>query len=75
MNFNKVCEESDPYVLASQVQQVFYVKNPTEKMMYNVIKKLPRDWCDVKAESVNEEADDRVIHDFRNGVPLQKPGV
>ncbi|XP_074322757.1 uncharacterized protein LOC141659727 [Apium graveolens] len=71
VNFNRLCQKSDPYVLASQVQQVFYVEDPTEKMMYNVIKKLPRDWCDVEAENANEEAGDPVLHDLHTSVPLE----
>lgn len=71
VNFNRLCQKSDPYVLASQVQQVFYVEDPTEKMMYNVIKKLPRDWCDVEAENANEEAEDPVLHDLHTSVPLE----
>ncbi|XP_074347515.1 uncharacterized protein LOC141686375 [Apium graveolens] len=71
VNFNRLCQKSDPYVLASQVQQVFYVEDPTEKMMYNVIKKLPRDWCDVEAKNANEEAEDPVLHDLHTSVPLE----
>ncbi|XP_074325524.1 uncharacterized protein LOC141663604 [Apium graveolens] len=71
VNFNRLCQKSDPYVLASQVQQVFYVEDPTEKTMYNVIKKLPRDWCDVEAENANEEAEDPVLHDLHTSVPLE----
>ncbi|XP_074374509.1 uncharacterized protein LOC141714912 [Apium graveolens] len=71
VNFNRLCQKSNPYVLASQVQQVFYVEDPTEKTMYNVIKKLPRDWCDVEAENANEEAEDPVLHDLHTSVPLE----
>ncbi|XP_074379270.1 uncharacterized protein LOC141720620 [Apium graveolens] len=71
VNFNRLCQKSDPYVLASQVQQVFYLEDPTEKTMYNVIKKLPRDWCDVEAENANEEAEDLVLHDLHTSVPLE----
>ena len=56
VNLNRVCQKSDPYVLASQVQQVFYIEDPTEKMMHNIIKKLPRDWCDVEVNDANERS-------------------
>ncbi|WOG92409.1 hypothetical protein DCAR_0311675 [Daucus carota subsp. sativus] len=46
VNFKKTICRSEYYVIASQVQQVFYVEDPTEKMVYYVIKKLPREWCD-----------------------------
>lgn len=55
VNFNKFCFKNDPYVLSSQVQQVFYVEDPTEKMVHYVIKKLPRDWCDAENENATEE--------------------
>lgn len=55
VNFNKLCHKSDPYVLASQVQQVFYVEDPIEKMVHYVIKKLPREWCDNANLNTREE--------------------
>lgn len=55
MNFSRLCHKSDPDVLASQVQQIFYVGDPTEKMMYYVIKKLPRDWSDSDIGNATEE--------------------
>lgn len=38
VNFNKLCNKSDPYVRASQVQQVFYVEDPIENFVQYVIK-------------------------------------
>lgn len=66
VNFNRLCQKSDPYVMASQVHQVFYVEDPVEKM-YNVIKKLPRDWCNVESGNENEDQDDLVLHDLHVG--------
>ena len=54
VNFNRPYQKFDPYVMASQVQQIFYVEDPIEKMMYNVVKKGPRDWCDVEIDVTNE---------------------
>ena len=48
--------------MASQVQQVFYIEDPTEKMIFNVIKKLPRNWCDAESENANEGQDVLVLH-------------
>lgn len=62
VNFNKLWHKSDPYVVASQVQQVFYVEDPTEKMLYNVIRKMPRDWCDVESEIADDDKDDTNLH-------------
>ena len=67
VNFSRLHQKSDPFVLASQVKQVFYVEDPTEKMIYYVINKLPRDWCDNESdekalsEDVNENDLD-VVH-------------
>ena len=62
VNFNKLWHKSDPYVVASQVQQVFYVEDPTEKILYNVIRKMPRDWCDVESEIADDDKDDTNLH-------------
>ncbi|XP_074342562.1 uncharacterized protein LOC141680162 [Apium graveolens] len=64
VNFNKLCQQSDPYVLASQVQQIFYIEDPVDKMLYNVIKRLPRDWCDVENDNVNKGQNDTGLHDI-----------
>ncbi|XP_074377722.1 uncharacterized protein LOC141719247 [Apium graveolens] len=51
VNFNKLYEKDDPFVLATQVQQVFYVEDPTEKNVHFVIKKFPKDqYSDVEDE-------------------------
>lgn len=55
VNFNRLRHKSDPFVLASQVQQVFYVEDPTEKLVHYVIKKLPREWCDTQNLNTHEE--------------------
>ncbi|KAL8116810.1 hypothetical protein AgCh_023104 [Apium graveolens] len=55
VNFNKLSQKNDPYVLSSQVQQVFYVQDPIQKMVQYVIKKLPRDVCDTENENATEE--------------------
>jgi hypothetical protein len=75
VNFNRLCQKSDPYVMASQVQQVFYVQDPTDTALYNVVKKLPRDWCEVENENGNE--DDPVLHDIQcgNGIGNQVSDV
>ncbi|GET04311.1 uncharacterized protein LOC108207459 [Rhizophagus clarus] len=64
LNFRKAHQKSDPYVFASQVQQVFYVEDPTEKMIYNVIKKVPRDCCDIEKDDANEghENEEPMVH-------------
>ena len=68
VNFNRLRHKSDPYVMASQVQQVFYIEDPVEKGYYNVIKKLPRDWSD--NENVDETPKDPISEDILHGYGL-----
>ncbi|KAL8121024.1 hypothetical protein AgCh_017982 [Apium graveolens] len=68
VNFNRLIQKSDPYVMVSQVQQVFYIEDPTNKMFYNVINRFPRDWCDVECENTNEEDEtDSIFLDIQHG--------
>lgn len=68
VNFNRLVQKTDRYVMASQVQQVFYIKDPTEKTLHNVINRLPRGWCDVESENGNEnDGTDPVLHDIGAG--------
>lgn len=65
VNTSRFCFKSDPYCLASQVQQVFYIEDPTEKSVNYVIKKLPRDWCDTEIELASEEDSNKhVLNDI-----------
>ena len=43
VNFKRLCQKEDPFVLATQVQQVFYIEDPTEKNLHFVVKKFPKD--------------------------------
>ncbi|KAH0678363.1 hypothetical protein KY284_019448 [Solanum tuberosum] len=49
--FNKKCNTNDPFVLASQVHQVFYVEDPIEKNVYYVRNKVPMDLYDLEEEN------------------------
>lgn len=68
VNFSRLCHKSDPYVLASQVQQVYYLQDPVDKTYYNVIKKLPKDWSEVESADANEEGlNDPILNDTHVG--------
>lgn len=43
VNFNRLCHKNDPFVLATQVQQVFYIEDPTVKDVHFVVKKMAKD--------------------------------
>ncbi|XP_059301757.1 uncharacterized protein LOC132053662 [Lycium ferocissimum] len=49
--FNKLCSKDDPFVLASQVHQVFYVADPVEKDVYYARNKVPVDLYDLEKEN------------------------
>ncbi|KAH0712311.1 hypothetical protein KY289_008270 [Solanum tuberosum] len=49
--FNKLCSKDDPFVLASQVYQVFYVADPIEKDVYYARNKVPVDLYDLEEEN------------------------
>ncbi|KAM3217080.1 hypothetical protein P3L10_026523 [Capsicum annuum] len=51
INFNRKCSTDDPFVLASQVHQVFYVEDPIDKGIYNSRNKVPVDLYDLEEES------------------------
>ncbi|XP_049387467.1 uncharacterized protein LOC125851762 [Solanum stenotomum] len=49
--FNKLCSTEDPFVLASQVHQVFYVEDPIEKDVYYARTKVHVDLFDLEEEN------------------------
>ncbi|XP_019265558.1 PREDICTED: uncharacterized protein LOC109243116 [Nicotiana attenuata] len=49
--FKKLCSTDDPFVLASQVYQVFYVEDPVEKDVYYARNKVPVDLYDLEEEN------------------------
>ncbi|KAL4561837.1 hypothetical protein LXL04_034017 [Taraxacum kok-saghyz] len=51
VNFNKFCSSNDPFVMPSQVHQVFYVPDPVENLLNYVISTVPRDIYDLEDES------------------------
>ncbi|XP_074374561.1 uncharacterized protein LOC141714968 [Apium graveolens] len=74
VNFNKLRQKSDPFVLSSQVQQVFYVDDPVEKNCQYVIRKLSRDWCDTENQNAMEE-DLSSYHSYNIGINCKTEGV
>lgn len=65
VNFQKLRQKYDPFVVASQVHQVFYIEDPTEKGIHYVIKKLATDCYDTGDEknSNEENVNEQVIND------------
>ncbi|WMV20521.1 hypothetical protein MTR67_013906 [Solanum verrucosum] len=48
---NKKCSTNDPFVLASQVHQIFYVEDPIEKNVYYARHKVSVDLYDLEEEN------------------------
>ncbi|GJX54162.1 transposase, Ptta/En/Spm [Tanacetum coccineum] len=51
VNFNKLCCSDDPFVMPSQVHQVFYVPDPIQDGLHYVVTRVPRDLFDFEDES------------------------
>ncbi|XP_019261156.1 PREDICTED: uncharacterized protein LOC109239086 [Nicotiana attenuata] len=51
VNFNRLCNTDDPFVLASQVHQVFYVEDPNEENIYYARTKILIDLYDLEEEN------------------------
>lgn len=57
VNFEGLVEHKEPFVLASQVQQVFYVADPIDKGWKVVMKATPRDYFDMDADLYVDDAE------------------
>ncbi|KAL6584538.1 hypothetical protein OROMI_003827 [Orobanche minor] len=57
VNFNRLYQKDDPFVLATQVQQVFYIEDPTEKNLCFAVKKFPRDQYSEVEDLMNKVED------------------
>ncbi|CAL1359760.1 unnamed protein product [Linum trigynum] len=50
-------DDKEPFIMASQAQQVFYVDDPIEKNWKVVVRTTPRDLCDMSIEGDEEDVD------------------
>ncbi|CAN6688834.1 unnamed protein product [Malus baccata var. baccata] len=57
VNFNKMLSTSDPFILASQALQVFYVQDPTYIEWHVAIKTRPRDFFDMSSTHDDDPCD------------------
>lgn len=63
VNFTGLREHNEPFVFASQVQQVFYAEDPIDKGWHVVIKTTARDNFDMSAELGIEDVESYVQAD------------
>nr|XP_009763828.1 PREDICTED: uncharacterized protein LOC104215671 isoform X2 [Nicotiana sylvestris] len=59
--FNKKCYQNEPFVLAYQVHQCFYVQDPYDQDRYYVMKTVPRDLF-----SISDELESNAPHYYEN---------
>ena len=57
----------EPYVLASQASQVFYVEDARHKDWVVVIKTKPREVCDVGIQALDDDDDE--VDTYMENVP------
>ena len=50
VHFNKRCYRDDPFVIASQVHQCFYIQDPFDENRHYVMKTVPRDLFNMNDE-------------------------
>lgn len=48
VNFKRHCDPDDPFVLASQVHQCFYIEDPIEEGLHYAVQKLPKEFFDIE---------------------------
>ncbi|XP_074347484.1 uncharacterized protein LOC141686343 [Apium graveolens] len=67
VNFNRACQKKDPFVMSTQVHQVFYIEDHVKNHIYFPIKKLPTYFDDSHAENSPSEDDinGQFAHDRR----------
>ncbi|XP_074266925.1 uncharacterized protein LOC141590217 [Silene latifolia] len=82
VNVNKFCSVDDPFVMPSQVHQVFYVADPVVDGLHYVMAKVPRDvfdYDDTTEEAVSREPDDPVLQfgpgHLEDNVTLSREGL
>ena len=56
VNLGKKAFQNDPFILASQAEQVFYVEDPVDPNWHVVVKISPRDYYDLSTDDCAEEA-------------------
>ncbi|XP_063942812.1 uncharacterized protein LOC108203257 [Daucus carota subsp. sativus] len=64
VNFSKNIQKDDPFVLATQVQQIFYIQDCIENNLHFVVKKLPKEYDNIGIETdVLEDVYGPTVHD------------
>ena len=70
VNFTRMLYTDEPFVLASQAKQVFYVKDSNEFDWYTVIQTQPRDLYQMSREISNDSEPFQQIESYDDHLPL-----
>ena len=70
VNFTRMLYTDEPFVLASQAKQVFYVKNSNESNWYTVIETQPRVLYQMSREISNDPEPFQQIESYDDHLPL-----
>ncbi|XP_074347462.1 uncharacterized protein LOC141686321 [Apium graveolens] len=55
VNFNRVCQNHDSFVMSTQVQQVFYIEDPVEKNFYYPVKRISSEFSEIGVGNTIED--------------------
>ncbi|XP_074290910.1 uncharacterized protein LOC141617636 [Silene latifolia] len=70
VNVNKFCSVDDPFVMPSQVNQVFYVADPVIDGLHYVMTRVPRDVYDFDSENAGPVSHLSEQNEFMHSVPV-----
>lgn len=71
VNFSKLCYTNDPFVLASQVHQIFHIQDPLKGERHYVLQNVPRDLL----EECMETNENQYWAEASNGVMQMAPYI
>lgn len=71
VNFSKLCYSNDPFVMANQVSQVFYVQDSKENHWHYAMETMPRDLFDINEDSTDDVGNTSWAEIVSDGVQSQ----
>ncbi|XP_074374082.1 uncharacterized protein LOC141714462 [Apium graveolens] len=74
VNFNRVCQKYDSFVMSTQVQQVFYIQDPVEKNCYYPIKRISPEFSEIGVGNTIEDDMNGKMTDLRYTIHLHHTG-
>lgn len=67
VNFSRLLQQNDPFILASQAMQVFYVQDPSDIDWHLVVKNRPRDFYDMGTDPVQDPCSAQELGNSQDG--------